>query len=141
MTAPTEPLKLTLEELLERVWEQGDVLYREPGLPGWIHRVDNEKRIKVTPCSTWERAGKVALGREVVARDPAAELEVRLTDCHEMLQAQQLAAAELRAALEQAARRISAVLNYHGYVISTSARESLNEVARAALAATEGEEA
>lgn len=33
----------------------------------------------------------------------AAELEVRLTDCHEMLQAQQLAAAELRAALAKMA--------------------------------------
>ena len=78
MTAPTEPLVMTLEEALQLVErnESGNEPRMTPtGHGRWYVSFFGRN---FTVHDTWEEAASHALGRPVVARDPAAELRAAI---------------------------------------------------------------
>lgn len=82
MTAPTEPLVTSLEEALRRLHENGRWL--EPSMvgDGWVVHYWNDVTDEVEihgAGATWPEAVSIALGRPVVARDSAADLEAELS--------------------------------------------------------------
>ena len=76
MTAPQEPLKLTLEEAIAHLTEAELFLARDKEYDGWFWFVHDllKDGVMVTKALTWPEAVSAALGRPVVARDDAAEL-------------------------------------------------------------------
>lgn len=85
MTAPQEPLKLTLDaailELTVRFWR----LERSIDGRWWVsndERTDGDdfSILERTGFTTWPEAVAAALGRPVVARDDAAELRAAISD-------------------------------------------------------------
>ena len=97
-TAPTEPLKTTLEEGLKLLAERRNgrrITYEvdtPDGRPCWVAW---ERFVTLGPADSWEDALGIALDQPVVARDDAAELRsairewVEATDDAEMFELDQ----------------------------------------------------
>lgn len=81
MTAPQEPLKLTLEEAIAHLTQAELFLAREKEHNSWfwfVHDLMKDEEA-VAKAFTWPEAVSTALGRPVVARDDAAHLEAELS--------------------------------------------------------------
>lgn len=134
MTAPTEPLVMTLEGAILEISLQGWNISRSINREWFVQRdsrPDDEglSDVELTGFDSWPEAVSAALGRPVVARDDAAELRaairewVEATDDAELFELDQSNAYGTDHA--DAENRVVAAV----------------KALRAALAATEGEEA